>query len=199
MYQGEHSGRHGKHRARGKRLMTLLASLALLLGLTVGGTLAYLSAKTDEVPNVFTPSKVPNKIVETFDGRTKSDVSVKNTGDTSAYVRVAIIFNWVDEAGNVSGTPVKEGDYALTLNLENGWVEHTDGYYYYKTPVEPGAQTSVLVTSCTENADNRPDGYTLSMEIMGQTVQALGQDSAGEKPVELAWGVDPSTLGQGGN
>ena len=34
------------------------------------------------------------------------------------------------------------------------------------------------------------NGYHLTIDIMAQTIQAKGVDAKGNKPIELAWGVD---------
>ena len=48
----------------------------------------------------------------------------------------------------------------------------------------------MLFTDCAPVAANVPEGYSLSVEILAQTIQADGVDAKGNKPIELAWGVD---------
>ena len=48
----------------------------------------------------------------------------------------------------------------------------------------------MLITNCAPNAEKAPEGYSLAVEIIASAIQAEGQDSKGNKPVELAWGVD---------
>lgn len=189
----------GKRMKKSKKTMTLLASLVLVLGIVVAGTVAFLVTNTNPVVNTFTPSRVPNKVVETFDGNVKSDVKIKNEGDISAYIRVAVIANWVkkNEQGgyDVYGEqPVLGRDYTISPEtIGNGWVKSGD-YYYYTQSVPKGETTAVLFDSIAPVEGKTPAGYSLSIEILSQTIQADGVDANGEKPVVLAWGVDPTDL-----
>lgn len=190
MNNAKHSGgkrtpRHGRRLGFGRQVL-LLAALAVIAMGVVGGTVAYLVTKTDPVVNTFTPGEVSCKIDETFDGTTKSNVYVTNTGNTNAYIRAAIIVTWKDAAGNIAATvPAKGTDYTLELN-ETDWVEH-DGYYYYKGSVAPNAQTEKLIKTCTDLRSN--GDYTLCVEILADAIQS-SPDSA----VTQAWGNDALNL-----
>lgn len=160
----------------------LLASLLLVVGVTVGGTLAYIVAGSGPVENEFTPSKVTTAVVESFDGTTKSDVKIRNTGDTTAYIRAAVVVTWQDEAGNVYGQkPVEGEDYNINWT-KNGWAEGDDGFYYYLSSVAAGGETKVLFTDCTPVEGRAPEGYSLAVEILGSGIQSV-PDTA----VEEAW------------
>lgn len=181
-----------------KRLTLLLVSLSLILVAGVGVTLALIIDSTREVENVFQPSRVSCAVVEdqkTDDAPTgqvkveeKTNVKIKNTGDTDAYIRAAIIVNWktTPEDGNLvwAQAPVEGTDYTLTLNLSaDGWVKSTtDGYYYYSAPVVPDDLTGVLITSATQKVAGPvdPDGkqYYLSIEIVASAIQSTLATSA---------------------
>ena len=181
----------GKRMKKSKKTMTLLASLVLVLGIVVAGTVAFLVTNTNPVVNTFTPSRVPNQVVENFDGTTKSNVAIQNTGDISAYIRVAVIANWVNKDGEIYGEqPVLGRDYTISPEtIGNGWVKSGD-YYYYTQSVPKGETTAVLFDSIAPVEGKAPAGYSLSIEILSQTIQADGVDAKGNKPIELAWGVD---------
>lgn len=180
----------------GKRVMktkkpVALVALLLLLCCTVAGTLAYLVDSTDPVTNTFTPASVSTEVNEDFDGITKSNVTIKNTGDIPAYIRAAVIINWADGDGNVSATPVKTTDYTIKWTKE-GWVEH-GGYYYYTAPVAVGALTGQLFTGCElAKGVTPPEGYSLQVTILADGIQSEPADA-----VIQAWGVDPSALTNG--
>ena len=159
-----------------------LVALALVLCIAGGATLAFLTVTTPSLTNVFQYGHVTCKVDETFQDNVKTDVSIRNTGDTQSYIRVKLVFTWKDAEGNVSAQPVKTGDYTLELK-EDGWFEK-DGYYYAKAPVAPKENTPVLIEKCTEVAANAPDGYTLSLEILADAIQ-----STPTRAVEQAWGV----------
>lgn len=180
---GKRTPRHGRRLGFGRQVL-LLAALAVIAMGVVGGTVAYLVTKTGPVVNTFTPGVVSCKIDETFDGTTKSNVYVTNTGNTNAYIRAAIIVTWKDAAGNIAATvPAKGTDYTLELN-ETDWVEH-DGYYYYKGSVAPNAQTENLIETCT--AKNPYGDYTLSVEILADAIQSTPSNA-----VESSWHVSIS-------
>ena len=183
----------GKHMKKTKKPVALLASLALVFAVAVAGTLAFLTTHTAEVKNTFTPSKVPNKVVEEFDGNVKSDVKIKNEGDVPAYIRVALVATWVNDKGEVLG---EQADYSVTYPESSKWKQHTDGYYYYTEKVDANTTTGVLFEEIKlKDGVTPPAGYSLSIEILSQSIQADGVDSATNKtPVMLAWGVQPEDL-----
>ena len=180
---GKRRPRHGRRLGFGRQVLLLAALVVIAMGV-VGGTVAYLVTNTAPVVNTFTPGVVSCEIDETFDGTTKSNVYVTNTGNTNAYIRAAIIVTWKDAAGNIAATvPAKGTDYTLELN-ETDWVEH-DGYYYYKGSVAPNAQTENLIETCT--AKNPYGDYTLSVEILADAIQSTPSNA-----VESSWHVSIS-------
>ena len=181
----------GKHMKKTKKPAALLASLVMLLAVAVVGTAAFLTTHSAEVKNTFTPSKVPNKVVETFNGSTKSNVKIKNEGDVPAYIRVALVATWVNEKLEVYG---EQPAYSVVLETDSGWVKSGD-YYYYTLPVGAGETTNTLFKTITPSG-TAPSGYSLSVEILSQSIQADGVDAKGNKPIELAWGVDITAEGK---
>ena len=163
-----------------KKTIALVVSLALLLCVGIGSSIAYLFDVTGPVENTFTPSNVKTVVEEEFDGVTKTDVTVKNTGNTDANIRAAVVVTWQDANGNVYGkTPVAGTDYKITFNTANQtdpagkWELKADGFYYWSNTVAPGASTGVLITEATYIA-NAPDGYALCVEIIGSGIQSVG-------------------------
>ncbi len=170
-----------------KKTTILLVSAVLVLTAAVGTTLAYLIAGAGPVTNIFTPSKVTTEVDEDIktDSAVKSNVRIKNTGDTEAWIRAAVVFTWQDAAGNVYGQmPVEDVDYNIkwwnensdTAN-DNAWFEK-DGFYYHKDPVKSEEEdtnncyTKVLFTECSPVSGKAPDGYSLNVEIIGSGIQS---------------------------
>lgn len=60
-YAGKHVQSEHKQLRRPKRLATLLVSLLLVLGVAVGGTVAFLSTRTDSKENTLPPLRSPVK------------------------------------------------------------------------------------------------------------------------------------------
>ena len=176
----------GGAKASRRQSLVLVASILLILAISVGGTLAYLATHTGPVANTFIPTSVGTEIDEKIEGNVKKDVTVKNTGSTDAYVRAAIVVTWIDSEGKVyPQAPVADTNYTIDLNVgETGAWKEYGGYYYYKTSVAGGEKTAVLINSASLKG-TAPDGYYLSIEILSQAIQAVPAQA-----VKDAWGRD---------
>lgn len=186
MYQGKHyqKNEHVEKRSRAKKPLAALVALVLILGAVVGGTLAYLAARTDAIVNTFNPAKVDITVDENFNGKTKENVKITNTGDTDVYIRATYVVTWKDTDGNVyPEQPQPEDDYTIGLNPDGGWY-HFNGYYYYTYPVASGASTGVLIDECASVAGKAPEGYTLSVNVLASAIQSVPAEAVGQ-----AWGV----------
>lgn len=152
----------------------LVICLILLLMISVGGTIAFVVTHTSEIRNTFTESVVKCEVDETFKDNVKSNVSIKNTGDTTAYIRAFVNVTWMNESKQVvaSVSPKEKTDYEINYST-SGWIKGSDGYYYYSLPVQPNNNTAVLIDSCRllETA-SAPDGYYLSVEIVCSAIQS---------------------------
>lgn len=159
-----------KQRSRkNTRIITLLIALLLFSALAVGGTVAWLTANTSNVANTFTPSNVACSVTENFDGTTKSNVNVKNTGDTEAYIRVKLVTYRVNANGDHIGGTAE----IPAFTPGNGW-EIYNGYYYYTSPVKPNEKPatnlidSITLTGSYEDAD----GGKQVVEVMAEAIQS---------------------------
>lgn len=177
-----------KQRSRkNTRIITLLIALLLFSALAVGGTVAWLTANATPVENTFTPSKVACSVTEEFDGTTKSNVNVTNTGDTEAYIRVKLVTYRVNANGDhIGGTAT-----IPTFEPGAGWKVY-NGYYYYTSPVKPGEKPAAdLIDSITlEDEYTDADGGKQVVEVMAEAIQSQPATA-----VEDSWGV---TVGQNG-
>ena len=184
----------------------LIASAALLLMVTVGVTLAYVFTQTQPVENKFQPSKVQCAVVEkegepveggnVNTGSVKEKVQIKNTGNTDAYIRVALVINWVNADGSrVWATAPKESEYTITFN-NTDWFKGSDGYYYCKTSIAPGNLTPVLIERAQLKENVTPpvgtDGtqYYFSIEVVASAIQANPTSTVKDK-----WGVTVDSNG----
>lgn len=168
-----------------KSLCIIAASAMIVVIAAVGVTIAYLTDKSSEVKNTFTPSKVETQIDENFDGAVKKDVRVKNNSDIDAYIRAKIVINWVKEDNSNEVLPAKSGDYTLEMGDLSKWEKIGD-IYYYKEKVAPNASTDILIKSCKPNV--KKDGYILNVTILAEGIQAE-PDTA----IKEAWKIDPNT------
>lgn len=187
-----------KHRPGRAKALLLIASLAVLLTATVGSTAAWLVSKPAAVENDFVPGKVACEVLEEFSKGNgtyvKSNVRVKNTGNTDAYIRVLLVFTWKDKDGNIFSNKPQEGiDYQI--NMDNmyltDWImqkSDTGVYFYYKKRVAPSAETGKLIESLYQIATvTGPENgkYKLSVDILADAVQANPPEA-----VKDSWGVD---------
>lgn len=182
--------------------------VCILACAAVSGSLAWLISTPGPVVNEFTPGEVTIQVDETFDDEhtTKQNVSIKNTGNVPAYIRVALVPAWVDDEGNIAAKPA-----SLELNddcniawgkdgsgYEADWFIGSDGFYYCKTVIEPGASTPILIKSCTVKGEEHE--YDFELQVIASAVQSLPTSTVGE-----VWPVVVGTDGtlankiQGGN
>ena len=141
------------------------------------------------------------------DRSTKSDVQIRNTGNKDAYIRAAIVGNWVDPTDGtiLMGSVADDGTYTpavawsetdtnqgvfVDLPTNSNWVKKDDGFWYFKQIVPPGKLTGETATGGTHiplftsyTKKNPPvEGAGLVMELVVQAVDA----SAGTN-WESAW------------
>lgn len=196
-------GKNEKNRVRIPLVSWVLLGIAML-GMISGGVAAYLSYSTPVISNTFVAdTDIYPTIGESMTNNVKSNVavSVSDQEDHAVYVRAAIVITWrrenepEDQEILLAQAPVEGADYEIDLNLTHtGWFEE-GGFYYYRPMVNPGASTAELITSCTPNVTK--EGYVLNVEIMAQTIQALGTtDANGTPAVTDAWGVEVDESGR---
>lgn len=158
-----------------KKGILLLTAAVLILVCGVGGTLAYLITQTAPVTNTFTPAYVTSQVIEpdwTNGNTEKKNVTIKNAGNVSAYIRAAIVITWKDADGNTMPTvPALGTDYTLNINTTD-WSQ-SGGYYYYKDKVAAGGSTTNLIIKC-ESKGTYTDGRSLCVEVIGSAIQAEG-------------------------
>ena len=181
MYQDAHNEKIGRHGIRMNRTAVLLIAVILLISTAVGSTVAFLATKTEPVVNSFEYANVSCKVTQNCD-TDGSIVQVKNTGTISAYIRAAVVANWIDVDENIAAS-VPEG-YSYDLTCSSGsWVQGTDGFFYYLLPVAPGASTEGNLLTCTVTCPETPE-YTLSVEVLAEAIQSTPASAVNE-----AWNV----------
>lgn len=181
MYQDAHNEKSGRHGIRMNRTAVLLIAIILLISTAVGSTVAFLATKTEPVENSFEYANVSCKVTQNCD-TDGSIVQVKNTGTISAYIRAAVVANWIDVDGNIAAS-VPEG-YSYDLTCSSGsWAQGKDGFFYYLLPVAPGASTEGNLLTCTVTCPETPE-YTLSAEVLAEAIQSTPASAVNE-----AWNV----------
>ena len=175
--------------------MAIVSSIVALL--LVGATLALLFSKGNTVTNIFNPGKVDVEVVEEISGNTKTSITLKNTGNTPAFLRMAIT-SYYTGTYTLDGTHTEiigsmSAPISFDLNTAAGWVKYGD-YYYYTKPVAAGASTADLINTTGITLDyfvesSRRQGqdvqvtYKQVVEVFAEAIQ-----SAPAKAVQDAWG-----------
>lgn len=168
---------------KNKRL-TLFSIIVIIIVMIAVAVATFVNAayikNTGEVNNIFKPadSVIPG-IEEEFNKTVKEDVyfevNEKEYPETEypVYMRVKIVITWQDKDGIVYYKPVENDDYYIDLNLTD-WTLKDDGFYYYKSAVESGDKTTNLINVCKQMKAAPAEDYTLSVEVIVQTIQAIG-------------------------
>ena len=207
MYRGKYSKRKRGY----SKLLVLLSSVAVIMLFTVGGALSYLFTQTGDIQNTFEPANVSCAVIEegdgiSFDGKVKTNIPIKNTGNVDAYIRAAVVVNWtVFEDGKYKIVPRPEGyGHKLELNDET-WFE-AGGYYYFTEKVSVGEITDALVKKAYPTkggvAQFTPSGndpYFLRIDIIADAVQADPATTVGSVWPSVKANSDGLLVRQSGN
>ena len=162
-------------------LLIVLLCICFILAVS-GGVYGYLTATTAPIANEFVPATVSCQVGEVFEDGVKKNVCIKNTGNVNAYIRAAVIINFVSDDGKILSTaPVADTNYKIKWGSAL-WQIGNDGYWYYRKAVVPEDVTETLIE--TAYAVTVPEGYRLSIQIIATAFQTE-PDSA----VEGAWNV----------
>lgn len=176
---------------RNKRtiLLSVIAMVSLTAVLSVGPIYAYLKMSDGPVTNTFDISPSVDPVVN--DDYTISVGDNSNDADDtgySVYVRAAVVVTWQNASGNVYGSVPD-----CTIPINSDYWKLSGNYYYYNTPVHSEGTTQALLTDDVTTTEEAPDGYTLHVDILVQTIQAIGKKNGVDAVVD-AWGVNPASL-----
>jgi len=156
-----------------KKKLLMLAGAGVLIGLTAIGikaASAYLR-DTDSVVNQTVVGGNNIEIVEDFITPDEikpgmiihKEVSIKNTGPGSCYVRVSAQFSNSD----------MEKYCSVDWNMDDFLYE--DGYFYYYFPLEAGEETSSLMTSISVSGELKEEEIqAFSLIVYAESYQAEG-------------------------
>lgn len=169
---------------KGKRIVLPVVIICLLALISTGGVIAYLMQNA-EVNNAFSAGRVTCEVEETFINNIKSNVKVKNTGNTDEFIRAKIVVNWVSDNDDhtvygIKPVPGPGNDYQIIFGTF-GWDYEDDGYYYYDQAVAAGETTGNLIETCALLGE-APEGYHLSVEIIADAIQTEGFHDAKSAP-----------------
>ena len=117
------------------------------------------------------PTTVDVEITDKVEGKKKSEVVTKNTGNKDAYLRVVIVGNWVNNSGQIVAPWDDSQGTFVGLGGNGEWAEGDDGFWYYKHAVAPGEAPAVPIFTSYTAPSTLPEGATkLIMDISVQAV-----------------------------
>lgn len=171
-----------------KHLIVFVAPLLALIVL-VGGVAAYMFEQTKSVENDFVPPRVSCVVAEKKTDNAKQEITVKNTGNIQAYLRIRLVSNWNESDGkggyNTIGIPSEMPEF----DLGEDWIKGSEDTYYYKFPVDPEDSTTDLLGSDMTLTEQQ--SYLQVVDVFAEAIQSLP-----EKAVTTSWKV---TLDSDGN
>ena len=201
-----------------KKRIAILIVLALVYGLAIGGTIAYLTAQSDPVTNTFTVGAIEIILQEHDDGTSTGDVLDEGEGrdgikvipgatvakdpfvtvlegSEKCYVYVKVVNNLVVGDENVSELTVGEGWSVVDSSDDDGVVTTL---YVYDDVVDAADDDVVLdpvFTAVTIDGDVSSEGLE---DLNGKTIvvtayahQSENTDSDTAEAAALAWaGLD---------
>ena len=168
-----------------KRIALVLSVVFLLL---CGTTLALMLQKTEPIQNNFEPAKVDCLVQETFDGTKKSEITVQNTGNIHAYLRLRLVSYWVDADGKIGPIPSEMPSVSIT----DSWFAGSDNTYYHKTAVASMQSSEELLNAPIVLETKTVSGttYYQVVEVFAEAIQSVPVSA-----VQNSWGVKVDTEG----
>lgn len=176
-------GKYSNGRAR--KPVALILALVLVLGIAIGGTIAWLTDTTEEVKNTFTVSDINITLDESDDldlqmipGHTieKDPKASVTEGSEDCYLFVEVIEDGgvvtYKPAGSQTTETTEWSDF-LSYEIAEGWTKLNDGVYY-KIFNEDTAEQNVQGTlySILKN-----DQVAVSDEVTKEMMNALANNT----------------------
>lgn len=175
----ELNARRKRKRIQNRRIVTLVLSFVMLV--TVSAFIDAYMSDAERADNEFSIGGSNIDIVEEFDPPKEltpgvsftKNVSVKNEGPNSCYVRVMAVFTNGDM-----------GNYCTVDWNKTDWVyDESDGYWYYTKSVPDNGSTTSLFTTVTLSEDT-PESMIQSFDMI---VYAESYHASGFASYQDAW------------
>jgi len=154
-----------------KKIVLGLTALILVVGLTIGGTLAYMQSTTAKVVNTFTVGKVNLTLAETYaqDSQlipgtviAKTPVLTVAGGSEASYVRAKIEIS-------------PELAALVDINVDSAKWTHTGDYYYLKSGAVAKSDSNTVL----------PDLFTTVTVKTSVTNEQLAALTADQKKISI--------------
>lgn len=171
-----------------KKTLISIIAVALVICVSIGGVLAYLTAKTDTITNTFTVGNVNLTLTETWNTDSNGDgtndswsakIIPGKTYDKDPVVTVTDDSEdcWLFVKFDENNNPANYFDYTSTLTSANGWTQGNG------TDIPANVWYRSVLASDTVKTWHLLDGDTIT--VNGNKVKAENMDAAAK--AELAY------------
>lgn len=179
-----------KRRSVSGRLFVLMLALVLVLGCAVGGTVAWLVAKTDPVVNTFTYGDINITLTETTGEDYKIIPGVDIRKDPKVTVKAGSEACWLFVKVEEEGTFVAN---KVTYSVDDGWTQGNDtdipANVYYREVGAVTADTDFYVLNgnkvTVSNSLTKEDIANITQPTLTFTAYAVQKD--GMADAAAAW------------
>ena len=192
-----------------KKKLVVLAVVVLCAAIAASGTYAYF---TDElhVHNVVASGGIGIRIVEKTKGGdgvpvdfpeegirgivpgavVSKIVQIQNIGANEAWVRVKVDCSITGAGGDVLAAKLQDGTAVMTYEVQDGWQDGGDGYFYYEKPVATQMLTQPLLREVVFDAKmgNEYQNCTAKLVVSAQAVQTA--NNGGSVTEAAGWPVE---------
>ncbi len=144
------------------KVKAILPAAALMAAAAIGTTFAWQQWDLS-VENQMKAHDTAVSVQESFDKQTKENVSFKNEGSSSVFLRVAFSEYW--EKGDkilsntVNGASAAEKEWSAAWTDSEDWTHCEDGWSYYNTSLKPGESTDVILLEAKADSTDLPEEY----------------------------------------
>lgn len=201
------NGKYARRRGVASKVLVMLLAVTMIVGISVGGTLAWLSDKTTEVKNTFTDSNIEIDLTETEEeykmipGWTihKDPVVTVKAGSEDCWVFIEVM-----ESSNLDEFITYTIDSNNWTKLENAGTSN-EVYYTFCKDIEADRMIKVLLNNQVEvkdtvtkqMMDDLAGGTEPTLSFKAYAVQ-YWKDNDNAFTAEEAWAKRPTDAASGG-
>ncbi|MBR2586954.1 hypothetical protein IKE71_01105 [Candidatus Saccharibacteria bacterium] len=179
------------------RLLIVLGAISLL---SLGGTVAYF-VTSETAHNVVSMSGVSillnefagpegshpfHDLEDIVPGKTYSKIPyIENNGPEPVWIRAKVSLKQTANDGTESAV----ADFSRLMTLENigpNWTLHSDGFYYYASPLSSG-ESSTPIFDSVKFADAIDGEFQLSTYTLTVSAEATQVKHNGSSALDAAW------------
>lgn len=182
-----------KFRELSGKLVVAMLAVTLLIGCAIGGTVAWLTAKTDAVVNTFTYGNINITLAETTGTNYKIIPGVDITKDPKVTVKANSEDCWLFVKVQETGTFVAD---EVTYSIADGWTAltgQTDVYYREVGAVTADTSFDVIKENKVYVKDTltKEDIQNITNPTLTFTAYAVQKDGIAD--AAIAWAKVPTT------